>query len=244
MKVLAVIPSRYASVRLPGKPLADICGKPMVQWVYAAALQVSLFDEVVVATEDDRIADTVRSFGGKVCMTSSSCPSGSDRVIEVARQYEADIYVNVQGDQPLVHSEDLARLTAAIAEDPSIQVASLCTPIPAEQAANPNFAKVVLRHSRDALYFSRSPIPCQGSGGFAPRYLAHIGMYAWRRETLLRYGTLPVSDLEQAEDLEQLRLLQAGISIRMVEVSEMQPEVNTAEDLERVRRIVAALDSK
>ena len=238
MSMIAVIPSRYASTRLPGKPLVDICGKPMVQHVYERVRRVSLFDEVLVATADERIAHAVEAFGGAACMTSPDCPSGSDRLIEVAKSHPADVYVNVQGDEPLVEPASIEKLARAMLDDPSLQMGTLCYPISAEQAQNPNLVKVVRAHNGNALYFSRSPIPFPRSGGIAPQYFGHLGMYAYRREFLMNFGSLPYSPLENTEKLEQLRVLQAGIAIRVLEVEATGPGVDTPEDLEAVRRIL------
>lgn len=239
MSIIAVIPSRYASTRLPGKPLVDICGRPMVQHVYERVRQVSLFDEVLVATDDERIMAAVAAFGGSACMTSPDCPSGSDRLIEVAKAHPADIYVNVQGDEPLVEPSSIEKLARAMMEDDTLQMGTLCYPITVEQAQNPNLVKVVRAHNGNALYFSRSPIPFPRSGGIAPEYFGHLGMYAYRREFLMSFGSLPYSPLENTEKLEQLRVLQAGIAIRVLEVEAMGPGVDTPEDLEEVRRILA-----
>lgn len=238
MSIIAVIPSRYASTRLPGKPLVDICGKPMVQHVYERVRRVSLFDEVLVATDDERIMNAVAAFGGAACMTSPDCPSGSDRLIEVAKSHPADVYVNVQGDEPLVEPSSIEKLACAMLEDPSLQMGTLCYPVSAEQAQNPNLVKVVRARNGNALYFSRSPIPFPRSGGIAPQYFGHLGMYAYRRDFLMNFGNLPYSPLENTEKLEQLRVLQAGIAIRVLEVEAMGPGVDTPEDLEEVRRIL------
>lgn len=238
MSIIAVIPSRYASTRLPGKPLVDICGKPMVQLVYERVRQVSLFDEVLVATDDERIAAVVEGFGGAACMTSPDCPSGSDRLIEVATSHPADIYVNIQGDEPLVEPSSIEKLAKAMLENDDLQMGTLCYPITAEQAQNPNLVKVVRAHNGNALYFSRSPIPFPRSGGIAPSYFGHLGMYAYRRDFLMNFGSLPYSPLENTEKLEQLRVLQAGIAIRVLEVEAAGPGVDTPEDLEEVRRII------
>ena len=238
MSIIAVIPSRYASTRLPGKPLVDICGKPMVQHVYERVRQVSLFDEVLVATDDERIVRAVTAFGGNACMTSPDCPSGSDRLIEVASSHPADIYVNVQGDEPLVEPSSIERLARVMLENPDLQMGTLCYPVSEQQAQNPNLVKVVRAHNGNALYFSRSPIPFPRSGGIAPSYFGHLGMYAYRREFLMNFGNLPWSSLENTEKLEQLRVLQAGIAFRVLVVEPSGPGVDTPEDLEEVRRIL------
>ena len=244
MSVVAVIPSRYASTRLPGKPLVDICGKPMVQHVYERVRQVSLFDEVLVATDDERILNAVAAFGGSAVMTSPDCASGSDRLIEVAKAHTADIYVNIQGDEPLVEPSSIEKLAQAMVDEPSLQMGTLCYPVSLEQAQNPNLVKVVRSHNGNALYFSRSPIPFPRSGGIEPSYFGHLGIYAYRRDFLLNFGSLPYSPLENTEKLEQLRVLEAGIAIRVLEVEAMGPGVDTPEDLEEVRRIVAAQAGK
>jgi len=240
MSIVAVIPSRFASTRLPGKPLVDICGKPMVQHVYERVRQVELFDEVLVATDDQRIFDVVEAFGGKAVMTSVDCPSGTDRLIEVAQAHPADIYVNIQGDEPLIEPEVVEKLARVMLDDPDLQMGTLCYPITAEQAQNPNIVKVVRAHNNNALYFSRSPIPFARSGGIAPEYFGHLGMYAYRRDFLMSFGKLPYSKLENTEKLEQLRVLEAGIAIRCLTVQAMAPGVDTPEDLEEVRRILSA----
>ena len=238
MSIVAVIPSRFASTRLPGKPLVDICGKPIVQRVYEQVRKVELFDDVLVATDDQRIFDAVTAFGGKAVMTSEDCPSGTDRLIEVANAHPADVYVNIQGDEPLIEPEVVEKLARVMLDDPELQMGTLCYPITADQAQNPNLVKVVRAHNDNALYFSRSPIPFARSGGIEPEYFGHLGMYAYRRQFLLDFGRLPYSRLENTEKLEQLRVLEAGISIRCLTVHAMAPGVDTPEDLENVRRIV------
>ncbi len=238
MSVIAIIPSRYASTRLPGKPLADICGKPMIQHVYERVRSVSLFDDVIVATDDDRIAVAVRAFGGHVCMTSPDCPSGSDRILEAAERYPADIYINVQGDEPLIEPSVIERLVLEMQRDPDLQMATLCYPVSVEKAQDPNLVKVVCAHNGNALYFSRSPIPYPRKGGISPQYFGHLGMYAYRRGLLMLFNQLPSSPLENTEKLEQLRVLQAGITIRVLQTEAMGPGVDTPEDLEEVRRIM------
>ena len=237
MKIVAVIPARYASTRLPGKPLLDICGKPLIQRVWEIVQRVDGLDAVIVATDDQRIADAVRAFGGEARMTSPNCRSGSDRVREVAASLDADAYVNVQGDEPLLEPAAIERLAAVFREDERVQVATLCSRISAEEAQSLHQVKVVRAHSGDALYFSRSPIPCARDGG-EPPYWGHIGIYAYRTDALRAFSTLPPSPLEQAEKLEQLRFLQAGIPVRVLEVPPMGPGVDTMEDLERVRAVI------
>ncbi len=238
MKAVAVIPARYASTRLPGKPLKDIYGKPLIQRVWEVVSRVQGLDEVVVATDDTRIADAVRTFGGKVCMTSPDCQSGSDRVREVAASLAADVYVNVQGDEPLLEPSAIEKLLAVFTEDENVQVATLCSRISAEEARSPHQVKVIRDHAGNALYFSRAPLPFVRDASESAVFLGHIGMYAYRARTLHGFTSLPPSPLEQAEKLEQLRFLQAGIPVRVLEVPPMGAGVDTPEDLERVRAMV------
>lgn len=237
-RLAIVIPARYGSTRLPGKPLADILGKPMVQHVYEQALLVPNVHAVLVATDDQRVADAVQAFGGRCVMTSPDHPSGTDRLAEVMRQVDADIYVNLQGDEPMVRPGDIATLAAGMWADSAVQVGTLCHAIPANEAANPNTVKVVLATSGDALYFSRAPIPYPRDDE-AARFLKHVGVYAYRREVLAAYAGLPQPMMEHAEKLEQLRLLAAGLRIRAFEVEPTGPGVDTPECLARVRALMA-----
>ena len=241
--VVIVIPARYASTRLPGKPLADIGGKPMIQHVYERAGQVAGVDAVLVAVDDDRVAQAVTAFGGRWVMTRQNHESGTDRLAEVMAQYPADIYVNVQGDEPLVRPEDIAVLIDGMLADAGVAVGTLCHPLPAAEAANPNAVKVVLADNGDALYFSRSPIPYPRAAEEAC-YLKHVGVYAYRRDVLAQYGSLPQPMTERTEKLEQLRLLAAGFKIRAFQVAETGPGVDTPACLERVRSLMAGLPEK
>lgn len=237
-RLVIVIPARYASTRLPGKPLADILGKPMVQHVYERAQQVPAVHAVVVATDDERVAEVVLGFGGYCVMTSPDHPSGTDRLAEVMAHVAADVYINLQGDEPLVRPADIAKLAAGMWADPSLQVGTLCHHISADEASNPNTVKVVLATNGDALYFSRAAIPFPRDGVVA-RYLKHVGVYAYRREVLAAYSGLAQPMIEQTEKLEQLRLLAAGLRIRAFEVEPTGPGVDTPECLERVRELMA-----
>ncbi|MFJ4292390.1 3-deoxy-manno-octulosonate cytidylyltransferase [Cupriavidus sp. NPDC089707] len=237
-RVAIVIPARYGSTRLPGKPLADILGKPMVQHVYERACQVEGVHAVLVATDDARVAEVVKGFGGQCVMTSPDHPSGTDRLAEVMAHVPADIYINLQGDEPLVRPEDIAKLAAGMCKDASVQVGTLCHHIDGDEALNPNTVKVVLASNGDALYFSRSPIPYPRDAE-AATYLKHVGVYAYRREVLAAYAALPQPMVEQAEKLEQLRLLAAGMRIRAFEVAPTGPGVDTPECLARVRALMA-----
>lgn len=237
-RLAIVIPARYASTRLPGKPLLDILGKPMVQHVYERALEVPGVDTVVVATDDDRVASAVRAFGGRCVMTSPEHPSGTDRLAEVMQTIDADIYINLQGDEPLVRPGDIALLADGMLLDSSVQVGTLCHAIDAAEARNPNTVKVVLAANGDALYFSRAAIPFARDDAPAS-YLKHVGVYAYRREVLAAYSQLPAAMLEQAEKLEQLRLLAAGLRIRAFKVEASGPGVDTPACLARVRALMA-----
>ncbi|TKD61744.1 3-deoxy-manno-octulosonate cytidylyltransferase [Cobetia marina] len=235
-KTVIIIPARYGSSRLPGKPLADIAGKPMVQHVVERASQVSGIDAVWVATDDQRVFDTVEAFGGQAVMTSPEHASGTDRLVEVMQKVPADIYLNVQGDEPLVRPGDLALLVEAM-HDSWVKVGTLCHAISAEEARNPNTVKVLCDQFDDALYFSRSPIPYPREAEEAS-YRKHVGVYAYRREVLEGYSQLPQPMAERAESLEQLRLMHSGIKIRVIEVEETGPGVDTPECLEKVRVLV------
>ena len=237
-RLAIVIPARYASTRLPGKPLADILGKPMVQHVYERALEVPGVDTVVVATDDQRVLEAVRGFGGRCVMTSPEHPSGTDRLAEVMQTVDADIYINLQGDEPLVRPGDIALLAEGMRADSAVQVGTLCHAIDAQEARNPNTVKVVLAANGDALYFSRAAIPFARDDAPA-RYLKHVGVYGYRREVLAAYSALPAAMLEQAEKLEQLRLLAAGLRIRAFKVAPSGPGVDTPECLARVRALMA-----
>lgn len=238
MRTLAVIPARYASTRLPGKPLQDICGKPMIQRVCEAVGRAALVDDVLVATDDERIARAVRDFGGRAVMTSPDCASGTDRLVEIARHEQADIYLNVQGDEPLLRPADIDKLVDALQQHPQAAAATPCYPISARQALDPNLVKVVRNEAGQALYFSRAPIPFDRDGEKQVRYWGHVGMYAYRPAALAVFAAHAPGELERAEKLEQLRLLQHGIGIQMVELSPCAPGVDTPKDLERVRALL------
>lgn len=240
-RLAIVIPARYGSTRLPGKPLADICGKPMIQHVYERALQVSHVMDVVIATDDHRVADAVKGFGGRFVMTSKDHESGTDRLTEVMQRLDADVYINLQGDEPLVRPADISRLAEGMLTDLVVQVGTLCHPIEASEALNPNTVKIVVASNGDAMYFSRSPIPYPREADKA-QYLKHIGVYAYRREVLAQYSTLPRPTVEYSEKLEQLRLLTAGIRIRAYEVKPTGPGVDTPECLERIRALMSGQD--
>ena len=232
-KTVIAIPARYGSTRFPGKPLAMLCGKPMIQHVYEKAA-ASKAAQVLVATDDDRIAQAVRAFGGQAVMTSPDHPSGSDRICEAVRGIDCDVVVNVQGDEPLIPTRVIDELIDAMAGDDAPEMATVAVPgTRAELADNPNKVKVVFGTDGMALYFSRAPIPFLRTGGEdVPLYL-HWGIYAYRKDVLLRYVTLPPGKLEMCEKLEQLRALENGIGIKVL-LSDLQSiGVDTPEDLAR-----------
>jgi 3-deoxy-manno-octulosonate cytidylyltransferase (CMP-KDO synthetase) len=237
-RTVAVIPARYDSTRLPGKALAAIGGKPMIAHVYARTAQAEGIDRTLVATDDARIADAVRSFGGDVVMTGTHA-TGTDRVAAVAAQLDVDVILDVQGDLPLIDPRALAACVAPFA-DPAIAMTSMMTPLRSEQEwRSPHVVKVVTDDDGFALYFSRSPLPFwrdgKAEGTLGSR---HIGLYAWRRATLLALAAAPRGRLERAEELEQLRALERGVRIKMISVDSAGPEVDTPDDLERVRHLV------
>ncbi len=239
MKIAAVIPARYASTRLPGKPLLDILGKPMIQRVYESACRARGLDEVAVATDDERIFACVEGFGGRCVMTSPACANGTERLHEAAARISADAYVNIQGDEPLLEPAAIDLLCACLREKDAPACATLARRAGFEEAGNPNLVKVVLDARGQALYFSRARIPHPRDGEEGTSYLAHIGVYAYRADTLERFAGAPASPLEEIEKLEQLRLLQMGIPIRVIETGAWGPGVDTPEDLEEVRRILS-----
>jgi 3-deoxy-manno-octulosonate cytidylyltransferase (CMP-KDO synthetase) len=230
--VIAVIPARYASSRLPGKPLREIDGVPMVVRVWRSVKAAAALARVIVATDDDRIAAVIREAGGEAMITSDRHPSGTDRIAEVARQVRAAIYVNVQGDMPFVSAADLSALVAPIIADRRLNMSTLATPIVDDHEwSNPNVVKVVCDARGDALYFSRASIPFARAGGRPAQALRHIGVYAYRRAFLLRFAAMQLGTLEGIEMLEQLRALENGYRIRVVTSVAPSPEVDTIEDL-------------
>lgn len=244
VKAVCIIPSRYASVRLPGKPLLDICGKPLIQRVYERAAQAKKMQEVIVATDDDRIEDAVKQFGGKVVKTPSSLPTGSDRVAWVMEHQKLDqqVILNLQGDEPLVNPEDLDRLVECFEKYNRTQMSSLMARMHDEDdVKNPNMVKVVVDQNQNALYFSRSPIPFWRRkedmewAQHPASYWLHLGVYAFHARTLRQYSCWSRGTLELSESLEQLRAVENGVRIKMVTTSHPWPGVNTEEDLERVR---------
>lgn len=242
MNITAVIPARYASTRLPGKPLLEIAGKPMIQHVYERAQKAELVNRVIVATDDDRIFDAVKRFGGEAVMTSDAHKSGTDRLAEVASSLESDIIVNVQGDEPMIDPDMIDEAIRPLIGDGSIVMGSLKAEIQDEaELNNPNIVKVVVDKNDFALYFSRYSIPYfrDAPPVSSPKgHFKHIGLYVYRREFLLEYAGLPQTPLEEAEKLEQLRALENGYRIKVPTTRFQSVGVDTEEDLERVRRIL------
>ena len=243
MMIVAVIPARYGSTRLPAKPLADICGKPMIQWVYEKSKQSKLCNRVVVATDDERVATAVRAFGGEVLMTSAEIQNGTDRMAAVARMIDGDIFVNVQGDEPLIDGETIDQAIRPVLQG-EFELSTLRVPLKSSEALlNRNVVKVIVDDRNRALYFSRYPIPYSRvePSEATPPFLSfqHVGIYVYRKETLLKVSALPSTDLERAESLEQLRAMKAGIAIGVFETEFESVGVDTPEDLEKVRRILS-----
>lgn len=240
-KILAVIPARYESSRFPGKALASIAGRPMVQHVFERVRQASKVSQTVVATDDDRIVKAVEAFGGQAVLTRRDHRCGTERVAEVAAQVTAEIYLDVQGDEPLISAAAIDALLETFDADSSVRVATLSFPIsqPAE-IIDPNIVKVVADFDGNALYFSRAPIPwLRESGALAePHHSKHIGLYAFRRDALVDYPTLPPGELERLEQLEQLRWLENGYGIRVVECDYDAVSVDVPADIERVEKIL------
>ena len=239
--VLAVIPARYQSTRLPGKILANIAGHPMIEHVYRRATAARLVHGVIVATDDDRIAAAVRGFGGAAIMTRSDHLSGTDRIAEAVSALRCRAVINLQGDEPLVEPETIDAAVKPLLEDSTVEMSTISRPfLSIEEFRNPNVVKVVTNSRGDALYFSRAAIPCSRETGLPAPARAHVGLYVYRRETLLKLAALPAAPLEIVESLEQLRALAHGIRIRVVETKHAAAGVDTPEDLERVRQLLQA----
>ena len=236
-KILGVIPARLQSSRFPGKVLAEISSKPMVQHVYERASQARYLTSTIIATDDERVYEAAREFGAHVRMTRSDHPSGTDRVAEVASAENAEIVVNIQGDEPLIDPDAIDAAILPLVHDPDVIMSTLKKKIEdPREVQDPNVVKVVTDRAGDAIYFSRCPIPYQRdrNAGGAPPYFKHIGLYVYKRDFLMEYPALPVGPLEQAERLEQLRALENGYRIRVVETEYESVGVDTPEDLERV----------
>ena len=241
MKTIAVIPARYGSTRFPAKPLALIAGKPMIQWTYESTCKCNDFAEVLVATDDERIREAVVAFGGQAVMTSESCRSGTDRIWEAIQGRDADLIVNVQGDEPFIEQSQLETVKACL-EDEAANIATLVQPFSPddtwETLSNPNSPKVVVSDDGYALYFSRSVIPFlrgieKEDWTKNQQFFKHIGLYAYKADTLRKITKLPQSPLEVAESLEQLRWLQAGCTIKVSNTKKATIGIDTPKDLEK-----------
>lgn len=237
MKITALIPARYASTRLPAKLVQDLGGRSVIQRTYLSTVASGVFSEVWVVTDHIEIALQIEELGGNVFFSKKPHESGSDRIAEALSELDAELIVNVQGDEPFQDRKSLFDLVEVFS-DPEIKVASLKTKISEEEAQNPNAVKVVTDYESNALYFSRSPIPYNREKVSGLTYWKHIGVYAYRREILLEFTSWPKSFLEQTEMLEQLRLLEKGIKIRMVETVHQAVAIDTAEDLEKARGLM------
>jgi len=243
--VLGVLPTRWGSTRFPGKPLHVIAGKPLIQHVWDRCQLCSKLDEILVATDDERIRDAVISFGGKAVMTSPDHPTGTDRIAEVLRSVPSATHiVNIQGDEPLIDPALIDELAITMANDPSLDMATAANPLdPADPAvSDPNVVKVVTALDGRALYFSRSPLPFFRNAVAGLPVLRHKGIYAYRRSFLERFVTWPPSPLELAESLEQLRALENGASIRVLLTNDTSPGVDTPEQAREIERLLATPD--
>ncbi|MCB1112091.1 MAG: 3-deoxy-manno-octulosonate cytidylyltransferase [Chlamydiales bacterium] len=239
-RIVAIIPARYDSARFPGKLLADMMGKTVLQRTYENALQCPLLDHVIVATDSEKIALHVREFGGEVIMTSADCPSGSDRIAEAVKNSpeltECEIIINIQGDEPDLHPSTVEKVIQLLLDDPDANMSTAIIRLNNdEEAQDPSVVKCVVDEEGYALYFSRALIPHGKTGAFNSEtvYYKHIGIYGYRREFLLRFAQLPQSPLQKAEDLEQLKAMEHGYRIKTVEVEHDVIGINTVEDLKK-----------
>lgn len=250
MKIIGIIPARYGSSRFPGKPLAELQDKPLIMHVYHRAVKASVLSDLFVATDDVRIQSAVEELGGKAVMTRTDHVSGTDRLAEAAEKLEADIIVNIQGDEPLIESDMINQVTQPLIELERIPMATLKKKIVnADELENPNVVKVIVDEEDFALYFSRSLIPHPKKGyktimklnevvDVQPPFYKHIGIYAYRKHFLMKFTKLPVGCLEQIEELEQLRALEYGYRIKVIETKYDTIAVDTTEDLERVKELL------
>lgn len=240
-EVVIVIPARYGATRLPGKPLVSLAGKPMIQRVFERAKLAERASRVIVATDDERIVQAVRGFGGEARMTRPDHRTGTERVAEVAAHEKGDVFVNVQGDEPLLDPTAVDTAVDALLEEPAAAIATVATPIrtPAE-IMDPNVVKTVLDFESNGLYFSRAPIPWvrDRESKIQVRHLKHLGLYVFQRDALLEYPTLPQGELERIEQLEQLRWLENGWKIRVAEVEHDAVSVDVPEDVTRVEKLL------
>lgn len=237
MKIICVIPARYASTRLPGKPLADIAGKPMIVRVYERALKAKIPSEVIVAVDDERVFKAVEAAGGKVVMTKKDHPTGTDRLAEVAQKFpDVDVIINIQGDEPLIDPSVIDELAKQFIEKPELNMATVKTPMQEDEKNEPSNVKVITDKDGYALYFSRSLMPYPRNDVGVQVY-KHIGIYGYKRDFLLQYATMQPTPLEQTESLEQLRALENGYKIKVIATNKHFVGVDTKEDLARVNAI-------
>ncbi|HVO56767.1 MAG TPA: 3-deoxy-manno-octulosonate cytidylyltransferase [Dongiaceae bacterium] len=244
-RVVIVIPARYGSVRLPGKPLVSLGGKPMVERVYERAKQARTASRVIVATDDERIVKAVEGFGGEARMTRTDHRTGTERIAEVAAHTEGDVFVNVQGDEPLLDPTAVDTAVGALLEEPAAAIATVAVPVRTpSDIMDPNVVKTVLDFEDNALYFSRAPIPWvrDSAAKVHARHLKHLGLYVFQRDALLEYPTLPQGELERLEQLEQLRWMENGWKIRVAEVEHDAVSVDVPEDVERVEKLLRSQD--
>lgn len=239
MRCCIVIPARMGSTRFPGKPLCDLLGKPMIQWVVEAAIKAEVADRIVVATPDQEIVSACREFGTEALLTSINHPTGTDRIAEISQSVVADVYVNVQGDEPLIDPETIAICANPLLTDSSIPMGSIFSPCPDEERDNPAVVKVVTDLDGFALYFSRHAIPFPRNTSIAT-YKKHVGIYAYRREVVQSFAKWDQSPLEVTESLEQLRFMEHGVRIKMSQGKGSALAVDTPEQAEEVRRILQA----
>lgn len=239
MTTAIIIPARYGSSRLEGKPLIEVEGKPIIQWVYEKAQAAKLADMIIVATDDERIFNAVKDFGGNVEMTSTEHKCGSDRIKEVVMRHpEIDYIVNLQGDEPLIKSESIDEVIKNVKDDVSADISTLIRKITPEEAENPNLVKCVIDNSGFAMYFSRSKIPFERNP-ISGNFYGHLGIYGYKRDALIKMTSLPQTPLEKTESLEQLRALENGMKIKTSVVDFVPVGIDTAEDLLKFKQIVA-----
>lgn len=241
MEVIGVIPARYSSTRFEGKILADILGKPMIRHVWERAKQAFLLDDLIIACDDERVANIAKGFGAKVALTAKGHLSGTDRIIEVVNPLDIKIVINIQGDEPLIHPVMIDKVAQALLDDKSVSMATVMKRIEGPALiSDPNVVKVVVDKNNFALYFSRAAIPYKAANSEAknPLYYKHIGLYGYTKDFLFVYKNLPLSNLENIEKLEQLRVLEAGLGIKVIETNYDTVGVDTPEDLEKVKDIL------
>jgi len=239
MKIIGVIPARYKSSRFPGKPLVSICGKPMIYWVYKQTSKVDEFDEIYVATDDQQIFDTCQKYNMNVIMTSDQCATGSDRVAEVAQKVEGDLFVNIQGDEPVIEPEMIRQVISIFKEDPEVYFGSLKKEITdPEEIQAQSTVKVVTDDRGDAMYFSRSVIPSNVKDGKLARVFRHVGIYAYKKDFLLNFSSMEQTELELGEGIEPLRAMQKGYKMRLKETEYSSIGVDYPEHVALVEKVM------